>query len=160
MTIETETRSALQIAREAENAASIKLREAEGDLRRAIQEASNAIKKQWRPRLNALGEAKVKASNARREAEIAATDDHKWEGRYVTREETTYSRYSSKAFGLKTIRGFVRTYRPGVELPRNRRNIVSIGDVLVFALKKDGKPGLDYENFKRHEADWKLEVRS
>jgi hypothetical protein len=160
MTTETETRSALHIAQEAENAAAIKLREAEGDMQRAIYNASDAIKAEWRPRLHALREAKNKAEAARLEAEVAATTDHKWEGQIVTREETQYARYSSKVTGIKTIKGFVRTYRPGVELPLNRTNFVHIGDVLVFALKKDGTPGRDYEMFSRNEANWTLDVQS
>jgi hypothetical protein len=156
----TETKTALQIARDEAHAASRALHDAEQEVRREIREATAAVNARWSDRIDALARAKYAAQANEREATLAATVDHPWEGQIVTREVTTYAAYSSKPFGTKTIRGFVRTYRPGVELPLNRRNTwVDIGTVLVFALKKDGTPGKDYELFRVH-ADWKLEVQS
>ena len=156
----TETKTALQIARDAAHAASRALHGAEQDQRREIEEATAAIKARWSDRLDDLARAKTAAQKNEREATLAATADHEWEGQYVTREETQYARYTGKPTGTKTIRGFVRTYRPGVALPQNRRNTwVDIGTVLVFALKKDGTPGKDYELLRVHQ-NWKLEVQS
>jgi len=123
-------------------------------------QAAQAVRNAYGAKLRELEDAKAAAATAVYKARVAATTDHPWEGQIVTREEAQYGRYGGKLTGTKTIRGFVRTYRPGVELPGNRNNYVKIADVLVFALKKDGKPGKDYEFFQRHAADWKLEVQS
>jgi hypothetical protein len=152
MTTETEIKRLNGIA----SAAAAAVREMERERDQKASEAAQAVRNAYGPKLRPLQDAREAAAKAAYEARVAAATDHKWEGQIVTREETQYARYSSKPTGLKTIRGFVRTYRPGVELPQNRNNYVSIGDVLVFALKKDGTPGKDYDFFKRHEADWKL----
>lgn len=156
MTTETE----IQTLQAAANAAASAVYDLERERDQRAAEAAQAVRNAYGPKLRQLEDAKEAASLAVYKARVAATTDHPWEGQIVTREETQYTRFGSKPFGTKTIRGFVRTYRPGVELPQNRNNYVKISDVLVFALKKDGTPGKDYEFFKRHEADWKLEAQS
>ena len=152
------TQTDLQILHEIASAAATRVRELESSRDEKAREAAQVVRNSYGPRLRELQDAAEAARKALFDAKVAAATDHLWEGKIVTREETQYSRYSSRVTGIKTIRGFVRTYRPGVELPLNRRNYVKIGDVLVFALKKDGKPGKDYEFFQRREADWKLEA--
>ena len=156
MTKETE----IQTLQAAANAAASAVYEMERERDQKASEAAQAVRNAYGPKLRHLQDAKAAASLAVFKARVAATTDHLWEGQIVTREEVQYARYTAKPVGTKTIRGFVRTYRPGVELPHNRNNYVSVGDVLVFALKKDGTPGKDYDFFKRHEADWKLETQS
>jgi hypothetical protein len=156
MTTETEVQRLNGIA----SAAAAAVHDMERERDQKASEAAQAVRNAYGPKLRPLQDAREAAANAAYKARVAATTDHKWENQYVTREETQYSRFGGKPTGLKTIRGFVRTYRPGVELPQNRNNYVKIGDVLVFAPKKDGTPGKDYEFFERHAADWKLEVQS
>lgn len=154
------TEKDLRILHEIASTAATRVRELESSRDEKAREAAQVVRNSYGPRLRELQDAAAAAKKALFDATVAATTDHPWEGKIVTREETQYSRFSSRVTGIKTIRGFVRTYRPGVELPQNRNNYVKISDVLVFALKKDGTPGKDYEFFKRHEADWKLEAHS
>lgn len=153
MTDQNEVRRLGEIA----NAAADAVRKLESERDQKARDAAQAVRNEYGPKLRVLTDAAEAARRAVFEARLAATKNHEWEGKIVTREETQYSRYSSRVTGVKTVRGFVRTYRPGVELPMNRNNYVSIGDVLVFALKKDGTPGKDYERFERHATEWKLE---
>jgi len=134
------------------------LRDAEAARHEEEQEAKDRVRQSWEERILELNNALVSARAATKNAKLAETMDHPWEGRIVTRQEAQYARFTRTVTRTVTIKGFVRTYRPGVELPQNRRNFVAIGDVLVFSLRKDGTPGKDYEFFKRNEADWELEV--
>jgi hypothetical protein len=152
MTTETD----IETLQAAANAAATAVYQLERERDQKAGQAAQAVRNTYGPKLRELEDAKAAASLAVHKARVAATIDHPWEGQIVTREEQQYGRYGGKLLGTKTVRGFVRTYRPGVELPQNRSNYVKIGDVLVFALKKDGTPGKDYDFFKRHEADWKL----
>jgi hypothetical protein len=154
------TKSTIYTAQAALSVAHRQLRDAHSARDEELRASRDAITAKWASVIDPIQSAVYNAKQALHDAETAAVQDHEWEGQYVTREENQYSRYSLKITGIKTVRGFVRTYRPGVKLPQNRNNYVKIGDVLVFALKKDGTPGKDYEFFQRHEADWKLEVQS
>lgn len=153
----TKTKTPLDIALEAESAAYRLVRLAEADRDDEIMKAREAITDKWQEKIADLKGAHWEACSATIVARLEATTDHEWESKIVRRELRGAYRHSMLVNRPKVYeRGMVVTYRPGVELPSNtpRYRFPTIGDALVFPLKKDGKPGVKFERLTQ---SWELE---
>jgi hypothetical protein len=148
-------------AREALHAAEARVALLTKQISTEIYQAKDAIEKKHYDNLTALKNLVWDAKSAVRVAETEAATDHAWEGKIVVKTEKIRDRWSGQETGRRVSeRGMVVTYRPGVELARNRHHRLNIGTVLVFFLNKNGKPGKIYEALAQpaYRAQWELEV--
>lgn len=134
--------------REAENA----LYEAERARNRVADVARNAVHEKFAGQINPLREAAAAARMAVTQVKNAVPD-HEWEGLKVFRMVSRG--YSFQRLSPSRVEGIVETVRIGTRFAENLSHYSTpeIGDVIVRLLKKDGTPGLKFEN---RDKDWKL----
>lgn len=152
MTEDGNTKTPLQLAKEAESAAYSELRKLERGRDDEISAAKDRIRDEWNDRIAGAQLAYHDARTVTKEAETAAAVDHEWEGKVVRRE--LRRRYGDK--GPRYERGVVITYRPGVSLPANIGSYrkPAIGQPIIRLLKQNGEPGVLFE---RMTESWQLE---